>query len=87
MSEKKEYGHRKTKAMKITVKVKPNSKENRVEIAGNNEYILRVKEKAQDGKANAAAIKTLSEYLGIPKARISIIRGHTSRNKIISIDK
>lgn len=73
--------------MTISVKVKPNSKVSGVEIAGNNEYILRVKEKAQDGKANSAAIKLLSKYLGIPKVRISIIRGHTSRNKIISIDK
>jgi len=73
--------------MKIAVKVKPNSKENKVEVAGNNEYVLRVKEKAQDGKANAAAIKTLSEYLGIPRSRISIVRGHSSKNKIISIDK
>ncbi len=75
------------RAMKIAVKVKPNSKENKVEVAGNNEYVLRVKEKAQDGKANAAAIKTLSEYLGIPRSRISIVRGHSSKNKIISIDK
>lgn len=73
--------------MKIAVKVKPNSKENKVEPVEANEYVLRVKEKAQDGKANIAAIKTLSEYFGVPKSRISIIRGHTSKNKIISIDK
>lgn len=71
--------------MKISIKVKPNSKESSVEIAANNEYILRVKEKAVDGRANAAAIKLLSEYLGIPKSRISIIKGHTARNKVINI--
>lgn len=73
--------------MRISVKVKPNSKESSVEIAANNEYILRVKEKALDGRANAAAIKLLSKYLGIPKFRISIIKGYATRNKIISIDK
>ena len=73
--------------MRISVKVKPNSKESTVEITANNEYILRVKEKALDGRANAAVVKLLSEYLGIPKVRISIIKGHTSRNKVISIDK
>lgn len=73
--------------MKIAVKVKPNSKEDKVEAVGNNEYILRVKAKAQDGKANSAAIKLLSDYLGIPKARISIVMGHKSKNKLISIDK
>ena len=73
--------------MTISVKVKPLSKVAGVEIAANNEYIIRVKEKAQDGKANVAAIKLLSKHLGIPRSGISIIRGHTSRNKIISIDK
>ncbi|MFH0764330.1 MAG: DUF167 domain-containing protein [Candidatus Omnitrophota bacterium] len=73
--------------MKISVKVKPNSKKPGVEIAANNEYILRVREKALDGRANAAAIKLLSEYSGVPKAGISIIKGHTCRNKIIRIDK
>ena len=71
--------------MKISVKVKPNSKESSVEVAPNNEYILRVKEKALDGRANAAAVKLLSEYLGIPKSRISIIKGHAARNKVIKI--
>lgn len=75
------------KMMKIAIRVKPNSKENKVEVAGNNEYVLRVKEKAQDGKANAAVIKTLGEYFKIPKSKISIVRGHAGRNKIISIDK
>lgn len=73
--------------MKISAKVKPNSKESSVEVTANNEYILRVKEKALDGRANAAAVKLLSEYLDIPKVKISIIKGHTNRNKIISIDK
>ena len=73
--------------MKITVRVKPNSKESAVEVTGNNEYILRVNEKARDGKANSAAIGLLSAYFDIPKSRISIIKGRTSRNKIISIDK
>lgn len=71
--------------MKISVKIKPNSKESGVVVAPNNEYILRVKEKAIDGRANAAAIKLLSEYLGISKSRISIIKGHTARNKVIKI--
>jgi hypothetical protein len=70
----------------VSVKVKPNSKKTGVEIGVNNEYILRVREKAQDGKANVAAIKLLSEYLKIPRSRVSIIKGHTSRNKIVSID-
>lgn len=71
--------------MKISVKVKPGSKECLVEKTGNNEYLLRVKEKAIEGEANKAAITLLSKYFGIPKSRFSIIKGHKSRNKVITI--
>ena len=92
MSEKKELKPYSRKVMKsammpnkISVKVKPNSKENLVEPAGENQYIVRVKEKAIEGKANEAVIKTLSEYFDIPRGRIAVIVGSKSRNKVINI--
>lgn len=39
----------------------------------------------EDGKANAALIKVLSEATKRPKSDISIERGHTSRTKLIKI--
>jgi len=71
--------------MKITAKVKPGSKKYSVEKTGDNEYILRVKEKAIEGEANKAAVKLLGEHFGIPRSRFSILKGHKSRNKIITI--
>lgn len=40
-----------------------------------------------DGKANAAVIKMLAEHFNVPKSSISIVRGETSHNKVISIGK
>jgi len=71
--------------MKISVKVKPNSKKEEVKKLTDNEFILSVKEPAKEGKANQAVIKLLSEYFGVPKSNISIIKGECSKNKIIQI--
>ena len=39
-----------------------------------------------DGKANEALVELLSDYYNIPKGLISIVRGQTSKNKIIEIN-
>jgi uncharacterized protein YggU (UPF0235/DUF167 family) len=41
-------------------------------------YVTAVPE---NGKANAAVIKLLSKALGIPKSRLQLVRGDTSRDK------
>jgi uncharacterized protein YggU (UPF0235/DUF167 family) len=38
-----------------------------------------------DGAANAAVIKMLSQYFDVPKSRISIVRGATSHDKVVSV--
>ncbi len=51
-----------------------------------DELIVRVCAAPDDGKANASVIKTLAKSLGIPKSSISIIRGYTSRHKLLSLE-
>jgi len=88
--------------MNISVKVKANSKENKIEKVNpaprakgrgftrcgvkDNAFVLWVKQAAKEGRANEAAVKLLSEFFDIPKSRITIISGHKSRNKVISLD-
>jgi len=38
-----------------------------------------------DNEANKAVVKILAKSLGIPKSRISIVRGATSRSKTVEI--
>jgi hypothetical protein len=71
--------------VKISVKVKPSSKQNLVEQDGENHYIVRVKEKAVEGRANAAVINLLSDHFNVPKSKISIIRGFKGKNKLLEI--
>jgi len=67
----------------ISVKVIPNSSV--CEIAGIIEGSLKIKLDCPpvEGKANEKCIKFLSDILKIPKSNIKILRGETSRNKII----
>jgi uncharacterized protein (TIGR00251 family) len=71
--------------MNISVKVKPNSKENKIEKVHDNTFVLWVKQAAKEGRANEAAVKLLSDFFDISKSRIAIISGHKSRNKIVSL--
>lgn len=69
------------------VSVKPGSKKGPlVEVADDGSLTLFVRERAVDGAANDGVIKLLSEHFGVPKSRITILRGHTSRSKLVEVD-
>ena len=72
--------------IKIKVKITPNAHKDK--ICGYIEKdILKIKIKAKpiDGKANLYLIKYLSKELDIPQSNFSIIKGRTSRIKILEI--
>lgn len=71
--------------MKISVKVKPQAKEDKIAKTGENEYVVRVKAKAQDGKANCAVREILSEYFDIAQSKVILLKGEWSRDKIFEI--
>ena len=76
--------------MKITIHVTPNARksevvEDSVDLFGVRTLRVKVAAKPQDGAANEAVIKLLSEYFKISKSMIEIVKGHTSRTKIIEI--
>ena len=69
----------------IKVKVFPGAGKNGV--AGWNGDELKVKTCAQPekGKANNAVIEILAEHFGVKKSSVQILRGHTSRHKVVEI--
>lgn len=70
--------------MKIQVRVKPNSKTEKVSREGNG-FIVKVKEPPREGKANQALIKLLAEHFGVPKSQVRILSGFTSKIKVIEV--
>jgi uncharacterized protein (TIGR00251 family) len=71
--------------MKISVNVKPNAKQEKIEKVNEGLFLVRVKEKPQEGKANRAVIKVLSEYFEVPQSRIVLLKGQSSREKLFEI--
>lgn len=71
--------------MKIFVTARPRAKENRVEKLGETHFKVFVKAAPKEGKANRAVIEVLSAHFGLPKSRFSIVRGETSKTKVVEL--
>lgn len=69
--------------MIVKIKLHPNSSQEKIiEIQKDKEYEVWIKEKPLDGKANISLEKHLKKYF---KKEVRIIRGLTSRNKVVEV--
>jgi uncharacterized protein len=66
----------------INIIVKPRSKKQEIIKIDNSSYKIKLKSPAEDGKANIELLKLLKKYF---KRDAAIIKGKTSRKKIIKI--
>jgi uncharacterized protein len=59
----------------------------RTEIAGRHGdgWKVRVGAPPESGRANQAVVRLLAERLGIPPASVSVVSGHTARNKVVEL--
>ena len=48
--------------------------------------VVAVSAPAVDGRANDAVVAALSDALGVRRADVEIVSGHTSRTKVVRID-
>ena len=48
--------------------------------------LIRIAAPPIDGKANQALIAFVAKTLGLPKGAVTILRGETSRNKVIRVE-
>ena len=71
--------------MKISVRVKANSKVEKVEKTGPQDFLIALRARAKQGKANQRLIELLSGYFGTPKSMLTITRGVKCRNKIVEV--
>lgn len=71
-----------------TIKVRVQPKSSRNQVGGFQDGTLRVRVTAAptEGQANAAVIALLAKTLGVSKSRLEIIRGYSSRDKVVSVD-
>lgn len=66
----------------VVVKVKPGSRKGPlVEVGADGQLTIYVREQAVDGKANDAVTRVLANYFDVPRNRIELVSGATSRLK------
>ena len=68
--------------MKIQIKVVPNARKESV-IETDRVLVVRVNKVPEKGKANEAVIKLLAKHFGVARSQVKIVRGATSRNKVV----
>ena len=71
----------------LTVKVKPNSKQQKIEQQLDGSLTVYLKSSPVDGKTNKELIKLLSDRFNIPKSQITIKSGLSSKNKLVELDR
>jgi len=71
--------------MIISVKVSSKSKINLVTQLNDTHFTIHTTAAPDKGKANQAVLKLLATHLKIPKSRLTIIKGETTRQKLIKI--
>ncbi len=70
----------------IRVRVTPAARESTIGEWVDGVLRLRVREKAEKGRANEAVAKLLAERLGVPPSRVTLMRGATAREKTYSAE-
>ncbi|MGE5327809.1 MAG: DUF167 domain-containing protein [Thiobacillus sp.] len=72
--------------MIVDVQVKPGSKKGPlIQPSLDGHLLVYVREPALEGKANRAVVEMLADYYKVPKTKIQLISGLTSRQKRFKI--
>jgi uncharacterized protein YggU (UPF0235/DUF167 family) len=71
---------------RIRVKITPGAE--RTELIGRHgdAWRIRVASAPERGRANDAALRLLAETLSLPRRNLSVVAGHTAREKVVAAD-
>ncbi len=72
-------------AVLLSVKLQPRSSSNEIDKPAGNELRIRVTAPPVDSAANTALVRFLAEILDLPRNRVELMRGHTSRHKLVRL--
>lgn len=71
--------------MRITVQVRPGSARPGVGGEHDGALVVRVRERAVDGRATAAALEALATAFGVRRQAVTLVSGASSRRKIVEV--
>jgi uncharacterized protein YggU (UPF0235/DUF167 family) len=70
---------------RLAVKVTPGAREEAVTLAG-DAVLVKVRAPADKGAANDAVIALVARALGLAPSRVTLLRGGTSRQKLLAVE-
>ncbi|NLH98152.1 MAG: DUF167 domain-containing protein [Chthonomonadales bacterium] len=70
----------------LTIRVRPRSHADRATVDETGQVIVTVRSAPVDGAANDAVLRVLARALGLPRTKLRIRSGHSSRTKLVELD-
>jgi uncharacterized protein YggU (UPF0235/DUF167 family) len=71
--------------VRVTIRVRPGAGRTTVGGSYDGALVVRVSERAVDGRATAAALTALASALGVRRREVALVTGATSRTKVVEI--
>lgn len=71
--------------MRVSVRVHPGSRHPAVGGRQGDALVVRVRERAVDGRATDAVLAALADALDLPRAAVVLVHGARSRSKLVEI--
>lgn len=69
----------------MAIKLQPRASSNEIASALGDELRVKVTAPPVDSAANEALVRFVAEQLDCPRNRVELIRGHTSRHKMLKL--
>ena len=69
----------------LHVRVRPRTSRSEIEGVTDGQLRLKLRSAPVENQANEEAVRLLSDALGLPRSRISLIRGAKSRDKVFHL--
>ena len=70
----------------LTVRLQPRARQNEIGEALGSELRIKVTAPPVDAAANQALVRLLAERLECPRGAVRLIKGHTSRHKVVFVE-
>ena len=70
----------------LSVRLQPRARRDEVVGERGGAVVIRVTAPPVDGKANEALCRLIAKAAGVPPSRVSVVRGHTARDKVVRVE-
>ena len=70
----------------LRIRVRARASRNHIEVSTEGEVRVYVTAVPESGKANDAVIALFAKTLGVGKRSVALVKGHTARDKVFSIE-